>query len=157
MKKRMAAALMAGVMLVSLGGCSTTEAGQTPSADQSSVGETQQSLPEETGESFIPGTYTGTGYGNNGEISVEVTVNENEITDIQITDHHETYYMAELPQERIPQEILENQTLAVDTVAGATNTSNGIIRAVEDALVQAGRMRKVCIRNSPLRKKRQRL
>ncbi len=138
MKKRMAAALMAGVMLVSLGGCSTTEAGQTPSADQSSVGETQQSLPEETGESFIPGTYTGTGYGNNGEISVEVTVNEDEITDIQITDHHETYYMAELPQERIPQEILESQTLAVDTVAGATNTSNGIIRAVEDALVQAG-------------------
>ena len=46
--------------------------------------------------------------------------------------------MSDTPIERIPAKIVEGQTLAVDTVSGATNTSNAILKAAEDALAQAG-------------------
>ena len=38
----------------------------------------------------------------------------------------------------IPEAIVEGQTLAVDVVAGATYTSNGIIEAVKKCVEQAG-------------------
>ena len=40
--------------------------------------------------------------------------------------------------EKMPAAILEAQSLAVDTVSGATRTSEGILKAVEAALVEAG-------------------
>lgn len=39
--------------------------------------------------------------------------------------------------EMIPNEIIQNQSLEVDAVSGATYTSNGIVNAVKDALKQA--------------------
>lgn len=39
--------------------------------------------------------------------------------------------------ELIPNEIIQNQSLEVDAVSGATYTSNGIVNAVKDALQQA--------------------
>lgn len=38
----------------------------------------------------------------------------------------------------IPAAIVENQSLAVDTVSGATNSSNAILTAVADCVAQAG-------------------
>ena len=43
-----------------------------------------------------------------------------------------------MPLQRIPEEIVKNQSLAVDAVATATLTSNAIIEAVADAVTQAG-------------------
>ncbi|MGN1389826.1 MAG: FMN-binding protein [Bulleidia sp.] len=40
--------------------------------------------------------------------------------------------------ERIPQEIISEQSLAVDTVSGETHTSEAILEAVADAVAQAG-------------------
>lgn len=40
--------------------------------------------------------------------------------------------------DRLPQRILENQSLMVDAVAGATVSSNGFIAAVRDAIEQSG-------------------
>lgn len=37
----------------------------------------------------------------------------------------------------IPKEIIQNQSVEVDAVSGATYTSNGIVNAVKDALQQA--------------------
>ena len=87
---------------------------------------------------FTPGTYTGTAHGNNGTVSVTVTVSDNAIESIELGDHHETYYMVKKPADVIPTAIIENQSLAVDLVAGATMTSRGIVNAVADALGQAG-------------------
>ena len=58
--------------------------------------------------------------------------------DIQVTEHSETEGICEAPIERIPAQILENQSVAVDAVAGATMTGDAIIEAVKDCITQAG-------------------
>ncbi|WP_235070529.1 FAD-dependent oxidoreductase [Turicibacter sp. TJ11] len=94
--------------------------------------------PTEAKNSFEAGTYTGTAMGNNGEIKVEVEFSETEILSVKVLEHHETEGLAAPAIERIPSGIVENQTLAVDTVSGATNVSNGILDAVADCVTQAG-------------------
>ena len=84
------------------------------------------------------GTYTGTGRGRNGDITVEVVVAKGAVSEIAVTDHTETAGIADPALEKIPAEIIEAQSLAVDNVSGATLTSNGIIEAVKACLVDAG-------------------
>ena len=84
------------------------------------------------------GTYTGTGRGRNGDITVEVVVAKGAVSEITVTDHTETAGIADPALEKIPAEIIEAQSLAVDNVSGATLTSNGIIEAVKACLVDAG-------------------
>ena len=86
---------------------------------------------------FTAGTYEGTAQGNNGPVNVSVTVSDDAITDIQIGDNDETYYVFMVVADMIPARILENRSLAVDAVSGATNSSRAVIRAVEDALSKA--------------------
>ncbi len=87
---------------------------------------------------YTPGTYSGTGYGNNGAIVVDVRVTKDAITAIDIVESRETFYMCEKPYSVIPRGVLEAQSLAVDGVSGATNTSRGLLGAIEDALGKAG-------------------
>lgn len=87
---------------------------------------------------FTAGTYTTTGAGRNGDITVEVTFSSDAIETINITEHQETAGICEAPIESIPQAIIENQSLAVDTVAGATLTSQAIVDAVTEAVKLAG-------------------
>ncbi len=85
------------------------------------------------------GTYTGTGTGRNGEIQVEVTVEaDGTITDISVGENAETPAIAGTALDTLPELMVGNQTLNVDSVAGATLTSAGIKKAAEDALAQAG-------------------
>lgn len=88
--------------------------------------------------SFTPGTYEGSAYGNTSTITVKVTVNESAIEDIEIVSHNETPVLWDAARDTVIAEILGEQSLAVDTVAGASVSSNGIIRAVEDALASSG-------------------
>ena len=85
-------------------------------------------------QNYTAGVYTAQANGNNGPVTVEVEVNDSEILNVRVTDHAETAGLSDAPIERIPAEIVEGQTLAVDTVSGATNTSNAILKAAEDAL-----------------------
>lgn len=86
---------------------------------------------------FTPGTYQGEGTGFGGALTVEVTVNETEITDVTIKGHGETASISDPAIEKIPAAIVENQSLAIDTVSGATLSSKGIIEAATKALEQA--------------------
>lgn len=90
---------------------------------------------------YEAGVYTGTAMGNNGEIKVEVEFSETKILSVTVLEHHETEGLAEPAIDRIPSGIVDNQTLAIDTVAGATNVSNGILDAVADCVKQAGGIR----------------
>ena len=83
-------------------------------------------------------TYTQSAQGNNGAVTVEVTVENGAVTAVAVTEHAETAGIADTPIEKIPAEIVAGQTLNVDTVAGATNTSNAILNAVAAALTEAG-------------------
>lgn len=87
---------------------------------------------------YKAGTYTSTAKGNNGDVKVEVEFSDTEIVSVKVVDHSETKGLSDTPIERIPQEIVDGQTLAVDTVSGATYTSNAILSAVEDCVKQAG-------------------
>ena len=57
---------------------------------------------------------------------------------IQIVEENETAGICEWVYETLPDQIITNQSLAVDTVSGATVTSNAVLNAVADAVEQAG-------------------
>lgn len=85
------------------------------------------------------GTYTGTGNGRNGELQANVTIDgDGVITEITVGENQETPAIAGYAIDQMPALIVENQTLNVDCVSGATMTSNAILGAVKDALSQAG-------------------
>lgn len=87
-----------------------------------------------------PGTYEATKEGFQlCHVTVSVTVDEDSITDVKIvecTDHPKT--VSSVPCQQIPADIVKYQTYNVDTVTGATVTSNAIRFAVRDCLEQAG-------------------
>ncbi|KAF5059469.1 Urocanate reductase [anaerobic digester metagenome] len=87
---------------------------------------------------YKAGTYTSTAKGNNGDVKVEVEFSDTKIVSVKVVDHSETKGLSDTPIQRIPQEIVYGQTLSVDTVSGATYTSNAILTAVEDCVKQAG-------------------
>ncbi len=88
-------------------------------------------------EGMKPGTYTATAKGMFEGLTVEVTVSETAIEKIEVTAHQET--APGWPAlEKIPAAIVEAQSIAVDAVAGATMSSNGVKAAVEAALIEAG-------------------
>lgn len=84
------------------------------------------------------GALTGEGSGFGGPITVEVTMDGDDITSVTIVSNSETPSIAGDALEQIPAAIVEADTADVDIVAGATYTSNGIINAVKDALSKAG-------------------
>ena len=87
---------------------------------------------------YTPGTYTGTGTGNGGELTVEVVFSEDAIESVTVTSHSETPGICDPALERIPQDIVESQSLGVDVITGCSMTSGAIIDAVADAAAQAG-------------------
>lgn len=91
-----------------------------------------------TAYAYTPGEYTATGDGNNGKIEVKVTFDADKITAIEAVSHSETPGIYETALDTLPKLIVDSQSLSVDTVAGATMSSKGLLAAVEDAVVQAG-------------------
>lgn len=87
---------------------------------------------------YTAGTYTAETNGNNGPVKVEVDFSDDAITAVRVTEHAETAGISDAPIERIPAEIVEKQSLSVDAISGATNTSKAILLAVEDCVKQAG-------------------
>ena len=90
------------------------------------------------GYSFKAGTYEGSGTGKNGSIKVSVEVTNDSIKKVDILEQNETPSIAKDALEKIPQNIVKEQSLAIDTVSGATITSQGILDAVKDALSSSG-------------------
>lgn len=104
----------------------------------------QSDVDEETEEDssaqeglYVDGTYTGEGAGFGGTIQVELTLKNQEMTDIQIisASGEDSAYLSQA--QGVIDAILTGQTTAVDTVSGATFSSTGIIQAVNDALGKA--------------------
>ena len=76
--------------------------------------------------------------GHNGKIVLEVKVEGENITDISVVEHSETVGISDEAINGIPKQIVENQSLAIDTISGATVSSNAILKGVEEALIEAG-------------------
>lgn len=88
--------------------------------------------------SFKAGTYSATGKGNNGDIKIEVTVSDSKIESINVTESSETPGLGDVALDSMIESILSTQSLGIDTVTGATNSSNGLIEALEACLTEAG-------------------
>ena len=86
---------------------------------------------------YKDGAYTGSAQGFGGAITVQVTLANDEITDIQVTSApgEDSAYLSQ--GEGVISSIISAQSTDVDTVSGATFSSTGIINAVVDALGKA--------------------
>ncbi|MBU5675517.1 flavocytochrome c [Alkaliphilus sp. MSJ-5] len=87
---------------------------------------------------FNAGTYTALAAGHNGDIKIELIVDDSSIKDVKVLEHIESPGISDPAIERIPKAIVDGQTLAVDVISGATVTSNAIIAAVTEAIKLAG-------------------
>lgn len=77
------------------------------------------------------GTYSGSCDAYTIAADVSVTVNNHKITDIKLLRHkNERGEKAEV----IPQRVIAAQSIEVDTVSGATNSSKVILKSIENAL-----------------------
>lgn len=87
---------------------------------------------------FKAGTYKASAAAHNGDIKVEVTVDDSSIKSIKVLEHKESPGISDPAIERIPKAIIDGQTLAVDAISGATVTSKAIIAAVTEGIKLAG-------------------
>ena len=93
---------------------------------------------------YKPGTYEASadGYaateGDGEAVQIEVEFDADKIVSVKVVDHEESEGIGTNAIDKLPDEIVEGQTLDLDAVAGATYTSNAILEAVEDTVVQAG-------------------
>ena len=85
---------------------------------------------------YLDGIYTAEAMGFEGRITVQVTVAEDQITDITILSAEDEEEYLSRAKQVIPA-ILEGQSPNVDAVSGATYSSTGILNAVKLALAKA--------------------
>lgn len=124
-----------------LSGCSGSGNSAEPAPSAAPEASAKASAqPQSSGvpASFKPGTYTAEAEGKDGKLQVKVTLDENQqITDIQV-ESNETEGIGKTAIETLKKEIIDSQSLSVDAVSGASETTTAMMTAVEDALNQAG-------------------
>lgn len=103
----------------------------------SAVGSTVGSEFEEPTDGYNDGTYFGTATGFGGPITVKVVISDGRIQSISIVSASSETPSYFSRAKAIIQRILNAQSPNVDTVSGATYSSNGIREAVKKALKQA--------------------
>ncbi|MDR1421799.1 MAG: FMN-binding protein [Coriobacteriales bacterium] len=88
---------------------------------------------------YNAGTYEAIANGKEGEFSVTTEFSDDEILSIVIGDNNETEGVGSVAAEELPGKIVEAQGIEVDTISGATITSNAILDAASDCIEQARR------------------
>jgi len=84
------------------------------------------------------GVYEGTGTGFKGNMTVEVTVKNQQITAIEVTETNDDAKWFDRAYNTVVSNIIKNQTADVDDLSGATYSSMGIKEGVANALINAG-------------------
>ena len=120
-KKSVSALAMAAVIAVSLFGYGC---GAKPASTSSDAG--------------VSGDFTGTAKGFGGDVSVTLTLTDGAITGCTAEGKDETEGVGSQAIAKMPGEIAENGSIAVDGVSGATITSTAIKEAAAAALTAAG-------------------
>lgn len=111
---------------------------ETPSSGGTIGGDTSPSKLDKdtyTG-TYKDGTYTGTGKGYKGTVTAKVTISGGKIKTIDVSGSDDAAYFSKA-KNGIVNKIISGQSTNVDTVSGATYSSNGIISAVRNALKKA--------------------
>lgn len=117
----------------------TTNTTQTTTQTKEETTTTEKEVQTvETTTKYKDGTYTGVADAYGPNLTVEVTIKNDIMTNIEIVSHNEDgpqHYQRAFDQ--VVADILSSQTTDVDVVSRATYTSNGIMNAVQNALDQA--------------------
>jgi succinate dehydrogenase/fumarate reductase flavoprotein subunit/uncharacterized protein with FMN-binding domain len=92
---------------------------------------------EEEAAIYTPGTYTGTGKGINGDVTVTMTFDETSITEVIVDASGETADIGGAAADELAAQILAGQTDEIDGVSGATFTSTGVRQAATECIAQA--------------------
>ena len=85
----------------------------------------------------VSGSFTGTAKGM-GEVSVTLTLTDNVITDCTAKGDEETSGIGSVVIEQFPGEVVEGNTINLDSISGATITSNAFVEPAKAALTEAG-------------------
>ena len=137
--------------LTAAGGTSTSDAGTSDAGTSGSAGTSSggtATTPStgtgsgSTSTSFKDGTYTGTtAVTRFGNVQVQVTIAGGKISDVtalQLTDQDgRSVQISAQAAPLLQQEALAAQSATIDTVSGATYTSEGYIQSLQSALDQA--------------------
>jgi fumarate reductase flavoprotein subunit len=115
--KKIFAIFLTMALIVSLAGCTNT-----PSQ----------------GVNLKPGVYLGTSQGRNGPLTVEVGIEKSGIKTIRVVQHEETNIISAPSLERVPANIVEYQSLQMDTITGCSISQGAIIAAVSECIKEAG-------------------
>ena len=129
--KKLIAVILCCCMILSIVGCAQQTQTPPPVSEE-------KPEPAEEEKPLINGSFEGTSTGMQGPITAKITVKDSKITAIEFTENAETANVTVVAFERIPAQIIENQSLSVDAVTGATLSSFGIIGAVTNAAKSAG-------------------
>ncbi len=92
-----------------------------------------------TKESLVSGTFEGSAESLLGELSVRVIIEKNKIEHIYILEYSDTPGYSDAVFDYLPAKIIAKNSTEVDVIAGATITSEALLKAVEDALKKAKR------------------
>mgnify|MGYP000534281002 CR=1 FL=1 len=128
------------------------DSGTTGSSQEGTSASQSQSTPEAAGSvqepsAYKDGTYYGTGTGFAGNLKVEVVINGGKISNIQIVETNDGSEYIQKASGVINRILGAQSTNGIDTVSGATFSSNGIIKAVRNALSQAAATESVAAEN----------
>ena len=92
---------------------------------------------KESESKWNDGSYEGKAEGVHGDIQLLVTIEKGAIKSIDVTSQAETSGVSEVAFTEVPKSIIDSQSTDVETVTGATVSSEAIITAVNDALNKA--------------------
>ena len=87
--------------------------------------------------------HTGEAEGYGGPLKVRVTMNGEDVTKVEVIEHSETPGVGSRAIEALPSAIEEADSIDVDSVSGATITSNAIKQAVSQAMGLTGVVQEV--------------
>lgn len=124
-----------GLLLVMLllAACNTATVEKTEPATEAGT-EAAEVPVTEAGDRIVSVTTKG----RNDDLKMEVGFSGDTIISVNIVSHNETENIAQAAFDVIPAKIVEHNSIAVDAVAGATQTSLGIIEGVKMAIAEAG-------------------
>jgi len=80
--------------------------------------------------------FEGVGQGFRGPISVQVRMSDGSITEIEIVDSMEDRFVGGAAMEELIDLVIMYNTADIDAVSGATETSEGFLEAVRNAILR---------------------
>ena len=119
-------------------GSTLAMAGCAPMSHDEALEKEKNAATNGSGNSEGGVTAIGQGMGKHGNFDVEVSMKDGAIDRITVLDSRETPGMGDVAMNKLTKAIIDNQTLAVDTISGATLSSMAFLTAVGSALDTLG-------------------